>query len=56
MRIQKLEFSAIIKGTNVILGKYNIEALLDISIWCDLLLDQESELSSIKEVNRFIRQ
>ena len=50
-RIQKLEFSAIIKGTNVILGKYNTEAL-DISIWCDLLMDQESELSSIKEVNR----
>jgi len=50
-RIQKLEFSALIKGTNVILGKYDAEAL-EISIWCDLLLDQESELSSIKEVNR----
>ena len=51
VRIQKLEYPTIIKGTNVIVRKYDTEAL-DIKTWCDLLLDQESELSQITEVNR----
>ena len=50
-RIQKFETPTLIKGANVILGKYDTEAL-DIKTWCDLLLDQESELSEVTEVNR----
>ena len=50
-RIQKFEISTLIKGVNAIVKKYDTVAL-DIKIWCDLLLDQESELGEITEINR----
>ncbi|MHB9057085.1 MAG: hypothetical protein ACYC2P_13220 [Paludibacteraceae bacterium] len=50
-RIHKMETPTLIKGVNAILKNYDREAL-DIKIWCDLLLNQESELGEITEINR----
>lgn len=50
-RIQKMETPTLFKGVNAILSKYDTEAL-DIKTWCDLLLDQESELGELTEINR----
>lgn len=50
-RLHKFETPTLIKGVNAILKNYDTEAL-DIKIWCDLLLDQESELGELTEINR----
>ncbi len=50
-RIHKYETPTLIKGVNAILKNYDTEAL-DIKTWSELLLDQESELGEITEINR----
>ena len=50
-RIHKNESSTLINGVNVILGKYDTEAL-DIKTWSDQLLNQGSELNEVTEINR----